>query len=56
MAHGMTDICWKKCFSSATIRSGSLDGGEATCLANCVDRFYDLRLLTLKHLQNSRTQ
>lgn len=56
VAHGMTDICWKKCFASATIRSGTLDGGEATCLANCVDRFYDLRLLTLKHLQNSRTQ
>ncbi|KAK1835234.1 mitochondrial import inner membrane translocase [Podospora conica] len=56
MAHDMTDICWKKCFSSATIRSGNLDSGEATCLANCVDRFYDLRLLTIKHLQNSRTQ
>lgn len=51
--HVLTDICWKKCVSGSA-KSGTLDRGEQTCLANCVDRFLDVNFLTLKHLSNMR--
>jgi mitochondrial import inner membrane translocase subunit TIM8 len=53
-SHNLTDLCWKKCFASSTIKSGALDKGEETCLANCVGRFLDLNVATLKHVQNMR--
>ena len=51
--HALTDICWKKCVTG-TIRNGKLDKGEESCLASCVDRFLDVNLLTMKHLQSMR--
>lgn len=51
--HVLTDICWKKCVAGA-VRSGSLERSEETCLANCVDRFLDVNLLTMKHLASLR--
>jgi len=54
--HELTAICWKKCVTSSTIKSGTLDKGEQSCLANCVDRFMDANLATIKHLANMRQQ
>lgn len=54
--HELTGICWKKCVTSSTIRSGALDKGEQSCLANCVDRFMDVNIATLKHLASMRQQ
>ncbi|KAK0621284.1 hypothetical protein B0T17DRAFT_591201 [Bombardia bombarda] len=51
--HALTDVCWKKCVPGA-IKSNTLDSGEQTCLANCVDRFMDVNLTTMKHLTNMR--
>ncbi len=36
------------------IKGGKLDKGEEGCLANCVDRFLDINMLTVKHLANLR--
>ncbi|KAK4244407.1 Tim10/DDP family zinc finger-domain-containing protein [Corynascus novoguineensis] len=54
--HELTGICWKKCITSSTIKSGALDKGEQNCLANCVDRFMDANLATMKHLASMRQQ
>ncbi|MDI1492433.1 MAG: Mitochondrial import inner membrane translocase subunit tim8 [Ramalina farinacea] len=48
--HNLTDICWKKCVPGA-IKSNTLDRTEATCAANCVDRFMDANEAVLGHLQ-----
>jgi import inner membrane translocase subunit TIM8 len=52
--HQLTQVCWTKCVPGA-VKSGKLDKTEETCLANCVNRFMDLNLLTVKHLQNMRS-
>ncbi|KAL2260879.1 hypothetical protein VTK26DRAFT_5008 [Humicola hyalothermophila] len=52
--HVLTDMCFKKCVGSS-VRSGSLDKSEQTCLANCVDRFMDANLATVKHLASMRS-
>ncbi|KAH8879404.1 cora-domain-containing protein [Thozetella sp. PMI_491] len=52
-SHVLTDICWKKCVTGG-IKGSSLDKSEQGCLANCVDRFFDVNLLTMKHLANMR--
>ncbi len=69
--HELTAICWKKCITSTTtsgsttsgfFRSSSsgnnnaLDKNEQTCLAQCVDRFMDANLATMKHLASLRQQ
>lgn len=58
--HELTAICWKKCVagntSSSALRSGALDKGEQGCLANCVDRFMDANLATMRHLASMRQQ
>lgn len=51
--HALTDACWKKCVPG-TVKGGALDKGEQTCFANCVDRFLDVNILTMKHLTNMR--
>ncbi|KAJ4420999.1 Mitochondrial import inner membrane translocase subunit tim8 [Gnomoniopsis sp. IMI 355080] len=48
--HDLTQTCWNKCVPG-TIKNNTLDNGEQTCLANCVDRFMDLSTLAVKHLQ-----
>lgn len=53
--HNMTDICWKKCFSTSNIKSGALDKNEETCMANCVGRFIDVNSAILKHVQGMRS-
>ena len=52
--HALTDICWKKCITT-NIKSAKLDSGEEGCLANCVGRFLDVNMLTMKQLANLRT-
>ncbi|KAI9697958.1 MAG: Mitochondrial import inner membrane translocase subunit tim8 [Candelina mexicana] len=49
------DTCWKKCVTSR-ISSGKLDRGEESCMANCVDRFFDANMTVLKHLEALRGQ
>ncbi|KAK1769312.1 mitochondrial import inner membrane translocase subunit tim8 [Phialemonium atrogriseum] len=51
--HALTDICWKKCVTGS-VKNGQLDKGEQGCLANCVDRFLDVNLLTMRHLGSMR--
>ncbi|KAH6624954.1 Tim10/DDP family zinc finger-domain-containing protein [Chaetomium sp. MPI-SDFR-AT-0129] len=52
--HELTGVCWTKCVPAGTVKSGALASGEQTCLANCVDRFMDANLATLKHLSSMR--
>jgi len=52
-SHVLTDVCWKKCVTGG-IKGSALDKNEQGCLANCVDRFFDVNLLTMKHLANMR--
>ncbi|KAI9785884.1 MAG: Mitochondrial import inner membrane translocase subunit tim8 [Candelina submexicana] len=47
------DTCWKKCVTSR-ISSGKMDRGEESCVANCVDRFFDANMTVLKHLEALR--
>lgn len=55
--HNLTDKCWKKCVApSGTIKSDSLSSSEQSCMANCVERFMDVNLATLKHLSSIRQQ
>lgn len=51
--HQLTQVCWTKCFTGNVIGS-KLDKTEEGCLANCVNRFMDLNLLTVKHLNSMR--
>ncbi len=46
-------MCWKRCVTGA-VKSGKLDKTEEGCLANCVDRFLDVNMLTVKHLTSLR--
>lgn len=46
-------MCFKKCVTN-TIKSNKLDSSEEPCLANCVDRFMDVSVLSVKHLQSMR--
>ncbi|CAP68920.1 uncharacterized protein PODANS_7_8810 [Podospora anserina S mat+] len=50
-SHALTSLCWKKCMaSSSTFKSGALDGTEKACLANCVERFMDVNMATVRQL------
>jgi len=49
--HTLTEMCWKKCITG-TVRGAKLDKTEEGCMANCVERFLDLNLVTIKHLGN----
>jgi import inner membrane translocase subunit TIM8 len=53
--HELTSICWKKCIAPRS-SGGALDKTEQSCLANCVDRFMDANLATMKHLASMRQQ
>ncbi|KAH7308223.1 Tim10/DDP family zinc finger protein [Stachybotrys elegans] len=48
--HHVTQLCWKKCVTGP-IKQGTLDRSEESCMSNCVDRFFDLSLFTMKHIQ-----
>lgn len=52
-SHDLTETCFKKCVTGS-FKNGKLDKGEETCLANCVDRFMDVSVLAVKHLQSMR--
>lgn len=51
--HSLANVCFPKCITG-TIKSGELDRTEASCMANCVERFLDIGELTLEHLRNTR--
>ncbi|KAI2642617.1 Tim10/DDP family zinc finger protein [Xylaria nigripes] len=51
--HSLTNVCFKKCITG-TIKSGSLDRSEESCVANCTERFFDASALTMKHLGDLR--
>ncbi|KAK3902043.1 hypothetical protein C8A05DRAFT_34269 [Staphylotrichum tortipilum] len=42
--------------SSSAAGNNALDKNEQTCLAQCVDRFMDANLATMKHLASLRQQ
>ena len=42
--------------SSSNTGNNALDKTEQTCLAQCVDRFMDANLATMKHLASLRQQ
>lgn len=46
-------MCFRKCVTSA-IKTNKLERNEESCLANCVDRFMDVSVLSVKHLQSMR--
>jgi hypothetical protein len=46
----MTDICWKKCITG-TIRTGSLEEWEKSCMQNCVERFVDANRAAKKQFE-----
>lgn len=48
--HALTDSCWKKCVTSP-IKTNQLDKTEAVCLADCVERFLDVNLTIMNHVQ-----
>ncbi|KAK7737048.1 Mitochondrial import inner membrane translocase subunit tim8 [Cytospora paraplurivora] len=52
-SHDLTEMCFKKCVTSA-IKSNRLEKNEEPCLANCVDRFMDVSMSSVKHLQSMR--
>ncbi|KAI1818782.1 Tim10/DDP family zinc finger protein [Poronia punctata] len=51
--HSLTDTCFTKCVTG-TIKSGSLDRSEESCMQNCAARFFDISNLTMQHLQKMR--
>jgi import inner membrane translocase subunit TIM8 len=46
-------MCFKKCITGS-IKQGKLDSGEESCVQNCVGRFMDSNMLTLRHLEKMR--
>lgn len=52
-SHDLTETCFKKCVTGS-FKNGQLDKGEQACLTNCVDRFMDVSVLAVKHLQSMR--
>ncbi|EDO65121.1 hypothetical protein GE21DRAFT_4208 [Neurospora crassa] len=48
--HALTDSCWKKCVTSP-IKTNQLDKTEAVCMADCVERFLDVNLTIMAHVQ-----
>lgn len=52
-SHDLTETCFKKCVTGS-FKNGQLDKGEQACLTNCVDRFMDVSMLAVKHLQSMR--
>lgn len=52
-SHDLTETCFKKCVTGS-FKNGKLDKGEESCLTNCVDRFMDVSMLAVKHLQSMR--
>ena len=48
-------MCFKKCITG-TIKQGALDRNGESCVQNCVGRFMDSNMLTLRHLEKMRTQ
>lgn len=52
-SHDLTEMCFKKCVTG-TIKNSKLDSSEESCLTNCVDRFMDVSMLSVKHLQSMR--
>jgi len=52
----MTSMCWKKCFSSSSMKDGKLTSAEEDCTKNCVNRFLDGNAKIIKELERYREQ
>lgn len=52
--HNFTDMCFKKCNSNKPIITGTLDGAEAQCLTNCLNRFLDTNIKVVQALQGAQ--
>ncbi|EIW86485.1 hypothetical protein CONPUDRAFT_45798 [Coniophora puteana RWD-64-598 SS2] len=50
----MTSMCWDKCVTGTP--GNSFSRGEASCLANCVDRFLDASIFMTKTIQDQRAR
>ncbi|KAI1431929.1 Tim10/DDP family zinc finger protein [Xylaria sp. CBS 124048] len=51
--HALTSTCFNKCITG-TIKTDKLDSKDEDCLRNCAQRFFDITVLTSRHLQESR--
>jgi import inner membrane translocase subunit TIM8 len=54
--HSLNETCFKKCTTSKSFTSATLDRSEETCAANCVDRWMDSQMLILQKLGSMRGQ
>lgn len=52
--HNMTDVCWKKCFASSSMKGNTLTSAEESCTKNCVNRFLDGNSQIIKELERYR--
>lgn len=52
--HEFTGRCWDKCMTGKL--GNKLDRSEESCLANCVDRFFDVRMVLLQRVQQMQEQ
>ncbi|KAF2868365.1 Tim10/DDP family zinc finger-domain-containing protein [Massariosphaeria phaeospora] len=53
--HSLTDMCFRKCISAGTVKTGKLDARyEEPCLRQCVDRFLDANMVVVKELERLR--
>ncbi|KAI0757159.1 Tim10/DDP family zinc finger-domain-containing protein [Daedaleopsis nitida] len=49
--HNLTSLCWDKCVGSI---SSGFSGKEQSCLANCVDRFFDTSAFLVRKVEEKR--
>ncbi|KAI0762829.1 Tim10/DDP family zinc finger-domain-containing protein [Fomes fomentarius] len=49
--HNLTSLCWDKCVGSI---SSGFSGKEQSCLANCVDRFFDTSSFLVRQVEQKR--
>ncbi|RPD63107.1 hypothetical protein L226DRAFT_564494 [Lentinus tigrinus ALCF2SS1-7] len=49
--HNLTSLCWDKCVGSI---SSGFSGKEQSCLANCVDRFFDTSSFLVRKVEEKR--
>lgn len=54
--HMMTDICWKKCFGSSSMKGSGLTSSEETCTRDCVNRFLDGNDAIIRQLQRCQSE
>jgi len=54
--HNMTDTCFKKCFTSSSMKGTTLTSSEDDCTRNCVNRFLDGSESIIRELERHRAE